>query len=273
MLVEHVAVIGTLVLLESLLSADNAIVLAVQIKPLPRHQRKAALIYGMVGAFVLRGLGILYAQSLVHLWWVCAIGAAYLLSLSIRKVLPQYGKAIGIPFPRLRLARVTGDCRPKTKAPAKPRGFWPTVLMVEITDFFFAIDSLLVAVALSRNPIVLYIGAGLGIVLLRLTATAFIRLLERYPSLENLAYALVAWAAVKLGALAVERFWLSEHRYTQSTVPNLMPEFVYWPVLGAIVGIGVFMTIVHDRRKTEEAMAFEKASDAGAIVPEGASTG
>ena len=244
---EHVAVVGTLVLLEGLLSADNALVLAIQVRHLPKSQRQKALLFGMVGALALRGLGILFARQIVGRWWVCGLGALYLFGLSAHHFMPHRGRGVGV-------RPVRGD---KPQAPR--RSFLMTVLVVEITDFFFAIDSLLVAVAISHNPWALYIGAFLGILMLRLAAGLFIRLIEKYPSLDNLAYALVAWAGVKLAARTVELLLIANGAYTTRTIPNLMPAYVFWPVMALIVIVGGFVAWRNSRLRelpdAEEATA------------------
>src|SRR6476620_6129231 len=76
--------IGLLVALEGLLSADNAMVLAVLVLGLPQHPQKKALQYGMVGAFVFRSIAILLAVYLIRLGWVKLFGAGYLLYLVYR---------------------------------------------------------------------------------------------------------------------------------------------------------------------------------------------
>ena len=76
--------IGLLVLLEGLLSADNAMVLAVLVLGLPKAQQKKALRYGILGAFFFRGLATLLAIYLIALAWVKILGAGYLLFLVYR---------------------------------------------------------------------------------------------------------------------------------------------------------------------------------------------
>ena len=73
--------IGLLIALEGLLSADNAMVLAVLVLGLPKEQQKKALQYGMIGAFVFRTIAILLATWLISVGWVKLLGAGYLLYL------------------------------------------------------------------------------------------------------------------------------------------------------------------------------------------------
>ncbi len=74
--------IGLLVVLEGLLSADNALVLAMMILGLPRRDQKKALRYGLVGAFAFRIAATLLATYLIRIEWVKVLGSIYLLYLA-----------------------------------------------------------------------------------------------------------------------------------------------------------------------------------------------
>src|SRR6476661_6764787 len=76
------ATVGLLVVLEGLLSADNALVVAVMILGLPRRQQKQALRYGLLGAFAFRIIATLLAVYLIRIAWVKLIGGLYLLYLT-----------------------------------------------------------------------------------------------------------------------------------------------------------------------------------------------
>ena len=76
--------IALLVALEGLLSADNAMVLAVLVLGLPKKQQSKALRYGIFGAFAFRGAATLLATYLIRLGWVKLVGAGYLLYLVYR---------------------------------------------------------------------------------------------------------------------------------------------------------------------------------------------
>ncbi|WP_419720213.1 TerC family protein, partial [Oceanobacillus massiliensis] len=89
LLLEYLWVLVVLVGLEGLLAADNALVLAIMVRHLPEKQRKRALFYGLAGAFVLRFGSLFIISFLVDLWEVQALGALYLLFISIKNL---YGK-------------------------------------------------------------------------------------------------------------------------------------------------------------------------------------
>ncbi len=219
-----IASVVALVLLEGLLSADNALVLAIMVRHLPKEKQQRALLYGLIGAFAFRLIAILLASFVLRLWWLQALGAAYLLFLPVKHFLrrqnPQDAKPVGLSF-------------------------WRTVVAVEITDMAFAVDSVLAGVTFVGNRHekvwVVYLGAVIGIVLLRFAAGSFIKLLDRYPILDHVAYVLVGWVGVKLAFLAT-------HNYDVNVgIPGIdaqeMPHIVFWSVLAAIAGIGTWLAV------------------------------
>ncbi|AQS11574.1 integral membrane protein TerC family protein [Clostridium saccharobutylicum] len=79
-----ISTILLLVLLEGLLSADNALVLAMMVKHLPEKQQKKALMYGIWGAYIFRFLVIGIGTYLIKFTWIKAIGALYLLYMAYK---------------------------------------------------------------------------------------------------------------------------------------------------------------------------------------------
>lgn len=198
LLLEYGWVLLILVALEGILAADNALVMAVMVKHLPEEQRKKALFYGLAGAFILR-LGSLFLISfLVNVWQVQAIGAIYLLYISINHILKKHV-----------LKKNEHDKKVK-----KQSGFWGTVLKVELADIAFAVDSILAAVALAVTLpatnlpeiggldggqfLVILAGGLIGVVIMRFAATYFVKLLKKRPNLETAAFLIVGWVGVKL---------------------------------------------------------------------------
>lgn len=201
-----------LVLLEGLLSADNAMVLAVLVLGLPKHQQQKALRYGIIGAFVFRGLSTLLAVYLIQLSWVKLIGAAYLMYLAAHHFL-QHGGAD------------TRRTVPQARAMLGLTAFWTTVVKVELTDIVFAIDSILVAVAMSPKLWVILTGGVLGIIAMRLVIGQLLAIVQRYPALVDGAFIIIAWVGLKL---------LLEYLHVAGYVHFAVPK---WFSLGLIVVI------------------------------------
>lgn len=236
-------IVGTLVVLEGLLSADNALVLALLVKHLPSEQQKKALLYGLVGAFILRGIAIYFARYLMALWWLCGIGAVYLIGLAVRHFVLSSQKS--------------DDDTAETEKKAAGLGFWPTVAQVELTDIIFAVDSILVAVALVHNPDkvwIVYAGGFLGILLLRLAASFFIRLVTKYPTLDHMAYALVGWAGIKLASSSADIYADSLHK----AEPHYLPTWAFWTGFVVITVLGTLYAVRQGRRTEDQ----DKCDDA-----------
>ncbi len=190
-----VTIAGTvawLVILEGLLSGDNALVLAVMVRHLPKEKQKKALLYGIWGAMIFRLIAVVSASYLLRFWQLKVVGGLYLIFLALRHFL--FG----------------GDDETPGRKESFGRGFWGTVIAVELADVAFSIDSILAAVALveglppklQENRVlalgIIYVGGILGIVMMRYVANVFIRILDRYPGLAAGSYILVAWIGIKL---------------------------------------------------------------------------
>lgn len=231
-------VIGILVLLEGLLSADNALVLALMVRHLPHNLQRRALLYGLGGAFVFRLVAILLATWIIRLWWLQAIGAAYLIYLLVKH------------FVAHRQAH-DGEAKVKTRQ----TGFWQTVMLVELTDIAFAIDSVVAAVGMVHRADklwLIYLGAIIGIILLRFAASAFINLLEKFPALEHMAYVLVGWVGVKLAFLAGHNFVVAYNEDSKVPLPFTIPEMskpVFWVVMGLIIAGFVLYGFLDPKRR------------------------
>jgi YkoY family integral membrane protein len=178
--------IGALIALEGLLSADNALVMAIMVLGLPRDQHRKALRYGLLGGFLFRIIATLLAVFLIRVAWVKLAGGLYLLYLT-------YSHFWGAKEGESRTAA------PKAKPWLGMSAFWATVVRVELVNLAFSIDSILVAVAMSPKMWVVMVGGLLGIVALRLVVGQLITLVERYPALVDGAFVIIAWIGVKLG--------------------------------------------------------------------------
>jgi YkoY family integral membrane protein len=183
--------IGTLVILEGLLSADNALVLAVMVKHLPPEKRKKALFYGLLGAYAFRFIAIGIGVFLIKLWWVKILGAGYLAWLSIKYFIDKRKgseegdeEAEGLNQSGL-LIRLFGT-------------FWGTVVAVELMDIAFSVDSVLAAFGVSEQVWVLLVGGMLGVLMMRGVAGVFLTLIDRVPELETTAYILILIIALKM---------------------------------------------------------------------------
>lgn len=238
-IMSYLWVILVLVLLEGLLAADNAIVMAVMVKHLPEEERRRALFYGLVGAFIFRLASLFIISLLANVWQIQALGAAYLIFMSIKSLYQYFNKS---------------DEKDVTAVkPKQGSGFWMTVLKVELADIAFAIDSMLAAIAIAITLpevgpdfagmnagqfAVMFIGGMLGVVLMRFAATYFVKILQTYPGLEAAAFAIVGWIGIKLVVLVLahDKIQILPHSFPHSW----QWQVIFWAVLLGIVAIGFF---------------------------------
>ena len=205
-----------LILLEGLLSIDNAAVLSAMVAHLPDDQRPpwpkrlrflsrplgpvlgmqrdAALKVGLLGAYLGRGLMLVLAGAIIRVPEIRIVGAFYLLYLGINYFADfhqeQERKEAGID---------DQSALQKTQ-----RGFWAVVVGVELADLAFSIDNVIAAVALSNEIWAVLLGVAIGILIMRFAATIFVRLIDWEPALEHGAYVLLLSIGVQL---LCKEFW------------------------------------------------------------------
>ncbi|MED3763176.1 TerC family protein [Ureibacillus terrenus] len=248
-ILEYLWVLVVLVMLEGLLAADNAVVMAVMVKHLPQDQQRKALFYGLFGAFIFRFVALFLITVLVNYWEIQAIGAAYLLFIAVKNI---YEKK----FKKEEQEKAIDQHLQKGK------GLWATVLKVEFADIAFAVDSMLAAVAIAVTLpkvgdfhigginagqfTVMFLGGIIGMVLMRFAAQWFVKLLNNYPELETAAFLIVGWVGIKLVVLTLshQKVGVLPHDF-----PHSAPwEITFWVVLVSIA-LGGWITSVAKKKK------------------------
>lgn len=254
-------IILSLVILEGLLSADNALVLAVMVNHLPEKQKKRALFYGLLGAYVFRFLAIGLGVFLVKMTAIKVMGALYLLKIAadhffgdnekaqkLINVLLYLGMGACLVYIPITAIQVIGGLlilfllyrtfrssnSEEGEVENKGKGFWQTVLAVEMMDIAFSIDSVLAAFGVSNEVWVLFLGGILGVLMMRGVAQIFLKLIERIPEFETTAFVLIALISLKmfLGAAGIH-----------------IESYLFFSVL-VLTFLGTF--IVHRMRKPKQ---------------------
>ncbi|HEX9012078.1 MAG TPA: hypothetical protein VF813_01130, partial [Anaerolineaceae bacterium] len=211
-LIAIISILAQVTFLEGILSLDNAAVLGAVVLPLPTDQpvpwpkalagvgqalrrvlgfqRTAALRVGLLGAYLGRGIMLLMASFVIRNPWLQLLGALYLLKISAGE-----------------LAHLNeGDSdEPEEARKSRERGFWATVLTVELMDLAFSLDNVVVVVSLTDKLWIVLVGVALGILTMRFAAGIFSSLIEKVPPLGPAAYVLVFNIGIEfiLGRLGV----------------------------------------------------------------------
>jgi YkoY family integral membrane protein len=241
------AIIGNLIIIESLLSVDNAAVLATMVMDLPAHQRDRALKYGIWGAYVFRGLAMIFAAVLLGIWWLKPLGGLYLLYLAYDFFNKKQSNADNeeevIDKNKSWIYKITVGTFGH---------FWATVALVELMDMAFSIDNVFAAVAFTPNIILVCVGVFIGILAMRFIAQWFVKLMEKYPFLETAAFMVIAVLGLKL-ALSIITHLYPDHSFSHF----LESEYADWgisiiTVLIFLVPVVTSMLFNYPRKKEEE---------------------
>ena len=182
---EVLALLPVLVILELILSADNAVALAAIARASRNpEQERLALNIGIGLAMMLRVGLIALAQWVLQRAWVQLLAAAFLFWLFVNH-----------------LRQPSQDTADQTTALANSspsRPLLQTVLLLGFTDLACSIDSVAAAVAVSDQILLISTGAVIGIFALRFTSGLFIRWLDEFDRLERAGFLSVAFVALRL---------------------------------------------------------------------------
>lgn len=178
-IIEAIPIILSLIMIEGLLSVDNALAIAAMASHLPTNQQKLALRLGIVGAYAFRGLCLVFVVWIQHNLWIKYFGAAYLLYLMCSHLTQTAHHEEG-------------------HKSMKGKSLWMTVCSIELMDLSLSIDNVIAAVALSNKLWVIITGVFIGILTLRLLAGYAIGLIKKFPVLNRTAFLLVGYVGCLL---------------------------------------------------------------------------
>lgn len=198
------ALLPSLLLLETVLSADNALALAALVRPVRTEaERQRLLTLGLATAIVLRLLAVAAAGAVLRHPLVRVVGGGYLLWLA----LGHFREELRSPTPWETGSEPEGEARDAAIADP-PLSMGAMVLLLAGTNLAFSLDSICAALALTDNIPLVMMAATAGVVALRGVAGLVLRGLERFPNLANAAYLTVLAVGLRLVVEQVAPFLL-----------------------------------------------------------------
>jgi YjbE family integral membrane protein len=161
-----------------LLSADNAVVIALSARALPPRQRKQVIVGGSAAAVTLRIVLTIGALELLKLPYLKLAGAVLLLWIAVKLLLPGDEDARGVPAGA-------------TVASA--------VAAILVADLAMSIDNVLAVAAAAKGDVAaLVTGLALSIPLVVLASTLLVTFMKRWPVIITVGAALIGWVAGQL---------------------------------------------------------------------------
>lgn len=191
-------IVIALIVIEGLLSVDNALAIAALASHLDEKKRKVAMTVGYAGAYGFRILALFLASYIINNYWLMALGAGYLIWLMCDH-----------------FAESEDNEEDSTKH-REPPSFAKTIALIAFLDLSLSFDNVVAAVAFARTNIYLvYLGVTIGIITLRMVAGYCIKLLAKHPWLEHTAFLLVGFVGT---LLCTELVW---ETYVRQELPIL----------------------------------------------------
>ena len=208
--VEVYFILLILIVLEAVLSADNAIALASIAKSVenPKSQQQALNI-GLIGAYILRIILIVGATYVIEYWQFELLGALYLLWLA---------------FNYFFLKEDETEDEVSEKRSLGFKTLWQVIPTIAVTDLAFSLDSVTSAVAITEETWLIIAGGTIGIVILRFLAGLFIRWLEEYTYLEDAGFVTVGFVGLRL----LLKVWLPDTYIPEWVTIAVVAIFFTW---------------------------------------------
>src|SRR5438105_4317061 len=157
-----------------ILSGDNAVVIALAARSLPKKQQMQAVIWGSGAAIILRVILTLFAVALLTLPWLKIVGSLLLFWIGVKLLIPEEGDD-------------------EIEASDKLLAAIKTIL---IADLVMSLDNVIaVAAAAGGSVVLLILGLGISIPLVIFGATLLLKLMERFPVIITIGAGLIGWVA------------------------------------------------------------------------------
>ncbi len=166
-----------IIMIDLLLSGDNAVVIALACRNLPKAQRRKGILYGVGGAIGLRIVLTFFAVNLLSLPYLKLVGAVLLLWIGIKLILPEEE------------VHGAGHIKAETQ-------LWGAIKTIIIADFVMSLDNVLgVAAAAKGNVWLLVFGLLISIPMIAWSSQLVLKLIDRYPFIIYAGGALLGYVA------------------------------------------------------------------------------
>lgn len=172
--------VGQIILIDILLGGDNAVVIALACRGLPPQQRKLGIVYGTIGAIVLRVILIAFALALLAIPYLKLVGGVLLVWIGVKLMLPEHE-----------------DDHGSINATDK---LWGAVKTVIVADLVMSVDNVLAIAGAAESagshqlPLVIF-GLLVSIPIIVAGSQLVLRLMDRFPVIITLGAMLLGWIA------------------------------------------------------------------------------
>lgn len=249
-------------ILEQSLSVDNIFVIALILGffKVPAPYQHRVLLWGILGALVMRGVMIAAGVALIqYFWWMTYVFGAFLILTALRMLLADEDEEVN--FEKSFLIRmVRGRVHPAFVEDhffTKVDGRWMltplflALMVVETTDLVFAVDSIPAVIGITRDPFLVFTSNVFAILGLRSLYFALADLMGRFHMLK---YSLVIILALVGAKMVLEKHLIPEGEHSENIVNVVSFGVIMTTLIGGVVASFIFPEKQHEEvAVTEEA--------------------
>lgn len=218
--------VGQIIMIDILLGGDNAVVIALACRQLPAHQRTKGILWGTAGAIVLRVILIAFALTLLQVPFLKLVGAALLLWIGVKLLVPEEEGH----------SNIQGSDK-----------LWAAVKTVIVADLVMSIDNVIAiagaatgAASQHQLPLVIF-GLLVSIPIIIGGSQMVLKLMDRFPAIIMVGGMLLGWIA---GTMA----------HSDPAVRNWLPQTTVWSYgLGIAGALGVFLVGMILKKRAQQA--------------------
>jgi YjbE family integral membrane protein len=224
--------LGQIIVVNILLSGDNAVVIALAARSLPAHQQKQAIIWGSVAAIIMRVILTIVAVEMLKLPYLKIIGGLLLFWIAIQLLVPEDGGDEGIE---------------------SSNNVMVAIRTILIADLVMSLDNVIgVAAAAKGDNVLVMLGLAISIPLIIFGSTLLLKLMDRFPIIITVGAALLGWVAGEM--LVTDPIlvpWITNNMpWIEFHLP-LVGGISWAQILGAAFVVAVGQVIAMRAEKTE----------------------
>ncbi len=215
---EFFSALVAIIVIDLILAGDNAIVIALAARNVPKHLQKRAIAWGTVGAIVVRTAMTLVVVWLLKIPGLLFAGGLLLVWIAYKLVVPKEEEAHAIQ---------------------SDASFWGAMKTIVVADAVMGLDNVLaVAGAAHGSFLLVVLGLLISIPIVIWGSTLILKWVERFPVIIYLGAGVLAWTAAKMmtGEPLVKEY-LADHRTLN------------WVIYAAVIGLVLGMGYMQNRRR------------------------
>lgn len=185
---KELGVLLSIIVMDAALSGDNSIAISAMTSHLKDGLRQKAIYLGMVFAAVLRFVALFFTAFIISNPWVQMVGALYLIHLCVDHFRKDEDESEGFAH--------------------REKGFFATLAAIGVLDLSLSLDNVVAITSMTTNLTVIVLGVAISIAMLAVATKITMWMMNRFPSIQDAAYVILAFLGLNMLAGHTSEFLL-----------------------------------------------------------------